>query len=342
MIMRDSTPSTIKFTNGVPGAGKSYSRSVWLVTDFLSNESGDVYTNLPLNIDNICDYLEERGYDRDRIRERIKLIPTEQLAIWKKTNPDTGMPARNEKYNASLDVDSESKDYCEKQYQFQGPWLYFQDKDVSGAHIIFDEIQELVHTRSSKKLQTEWNDWLATIRHENCTIEFMTQMESRVPKAISGIAETRVEILPLRTQRIPILGIMNYDFYQVIKRVLDINMNGSFVQEFRCDMGGKKTKSGRPLKYRFKPKYFKFYDSFNKTTSKDKKGERKKEPWELHSSIGIVLWFFKRNLFQSLLGFAMAAGFLWLVAFNGVQKIILMTAQAQQESVEEIEAKRMV
>ena len=47
MGLSSSTPATIKFTVGVPGSGKSYTRVRWILEEFIPNQDGILYTNLP-------------------------------------------------------------------------------------------------------------------------------------------------------------------------------------------------------------------------------------------------------------------------------------------------------
>ena len=302
--MDSATPATIKYTVGVPGSGKSYTRVRWIIEEFLVNEEGILYTNLPLHIEVFLDYFEKKGYDRFILESRIFVIPSDVLRLWK-TRDEKGMPPKNPDYVEAEDdlYSGEESEYSEMQYEYIGPWTYFQHKDISGAHILLDEIQELVHTGSAKKLRTEWNNWLSTIRHENATIEFMTQLDMRVPTELKGIAETKLEIIPNKSKRFPLLPVLNYDWYQMWKGWFDMDMNSSTVHESTTGKGGKKEAVGKPKKYRFDPRFFKFYDTSNRTTSK-KKSSRKKEPWELYSKLQLGFWFFRRNYLCCVLGVA--------------------------------------
>lgn len=319
--MLTSTPATIKYTVGVPGSGKSYTRVRWIVEEFLINEEGILYTNLPLHIDTFVEYFEAKGFCGDAIRERLFIIPSDVLRRWKTKDPKTGMPPANPDFvPLADDVFDDDLDYEEMQYEFLGPWTYFQNKDMSGAHILFDEIQEIVHTQSARNLRTLWNNWLSTIRHENCTIEFMTQLDQRVPTELKGIAETKLEIRPNKSHRFPMLPILNYDYYQLFKGLFDVDLNSSSVYEYTTGKGGKKELLGKPKKYRFEPRFFKFYDTSNRTTSR-KKSLRKKEPWEQYSKFSLCLWFVRRNYACCFLITAYALG-LFFMLDGGMYKML--------------------
>lgn len=315
--MQTSTPATIKYTVGVPGAGKSYTRTRWIVDDFLQNESGILFTNVPLNVTEICRFLETKGFDPELIAERIHIIPSKELTLWKTTFRDTGLPAINEDYVEPSDdsIYEEDLSYSETQYKHVGPWLYFQQFNLANSHILIDEIQELVNIRSSRKLKTEWGTWLSTIRHESCTFEAMTQDDLQVPSEIKNKAETKLEIRPNKSQRFPLLPVLNYDYYQLGKGLFNTDWTSSTVYEYGVSAGGKKEITNKK-KYRFEPEYFKFYNSYSKTSNS--KSSKKKEEFERFSKLQLISWFIKRNYTSVglLCCYAVAAVFLYNGGFS--------------------------
>jgi hypothetical protein len=294
------TDAVIRFTVGVPGSGKTYSRVRWLIEHFIPNESGDIYTNLPLDKEKIINYfVHEKGYDQNILETRINLFPEDLLKQWRRIDSD-GCPPINPDFNILANQESDLKPNDKNfQYQFIGPWLHLQDKTLTGAHIQFDEIQKLVDIKASRKLKQIWGDWLSTIRHEGCTIEFITQRESRVPKEISQIAETRLDIIPSAGKRFKYLPILNSDYYNLVKGVLGFDIKTSTEIESRASYGGKVVVE-YSRKFKFLPFYFQFYNSANNEET-DKKTERKKEPWEILSQFGVIKWFIKRNYFCLIL-----------------------------------------
>lgn len=132
---------------GPPGSGKSYHRVRWIVDSFLPNRSGALYSNLPLDADTIA---EEFEGTETKVEGRLCSIPREVLAEW----------ARFE----------------------GGPWDYFADREdgtnpLDKAHVIFDECHVYLPkgAKSPAAWRKRWEDWLGTIRHRGCTVEFITQ-----------------------------------------------------------------------------------------------------------------------------------------------------------------------
>jgi hypothetical protein len=317
MALASSSPATVKFTVGVPGSGKSYTRTRWIIEEFIPNEEGILYTNLPLNKPVIVDHFVKKGYSEKVLNERIQIIPEDTLKLWQVLEvvdkAGNQMPPKNDSFTAYEEgTNAALLDYTDKQYEFVGPWLYFQDKDIEGSHILFDEIQNFVNMRSYRGLKTLWGNWLSTIRHTGATIEFMTQREARVPKEVKEIAETRLDIVPNKSERLKYLPILNYDYYQLCKGLFNMDLNSSTVFESSASAGGK-LKKGTPKKYRFDPRFFKFYN----TSGESGKGDsRKKEPWEKLSKFGLIRWFVGRN-WQSCILASLYATALYFICFSG-------------------------
>jgi hypothetical protein len=333
MGLSSSTPATIKFTVGVPGSGKSYTRVRWILEEFIPNQDGILYTNLPLNVSEIVRYFKKKNYSAKVIKKRLVVIPDDVQKKWKQIQKN-GMPIANVDYVKHDDgVDVESLEYHEKQYEYQGPWVYFQDKEVEGSHILLDEIQKVVHTRSPRDAKSLWGDWLSTIRHCGATIEFMTQRERRVPPEIKEIAETRLDIVPNKGHRLKYLPILNYDYYQLVKGLFDLDLNSSNVYESSASAGGR-LKSEHSKKYRFDPFYFKFY---NTTGESSKKDTRKKEEWEKYSKYGLIKWFLSRNFPQCILA-CIYAYVIYFICFSGgflqFQKFIQNRVGGNANSIE--------
>ena len=330
--------TVVKCTTGVMGAGKSYSRMRWVLEEFLPKEEGILYTNVPLDVYEISKYMVKKGYDELAIKKRIHIIPKNILDGWKRLDPKTGMPPTNPDFDDKFSFDDELT-YKEISFQFLGPWQYFQDLDLSAGHIMIDEIQKIVDNRSTNKLKKLWADWLSTIRHEGCTLEFMTQTTKRLPMEIKDVSEITVEILPNAENRFPLLPIKNYDYYQLFKKLFDWDLKSSTLTEWMIGENSKRKVVFRK-KYSFKPFFYRFYDTNNNEES-GKSGTRKKEEWERLSHIGIILWFLRRNFFQVCLIFLyLYLGFMLLFG-DGFNRALGAWRGSQKEKVIEIQAKKL-
>ena len=49
-----------------------------------------------------------------------------------------------------------------------GPWEYFHDVDLTGAHIALDEAHNVVGVHHSKAHKQAWSSWLGEIRQPWC------------------------------------------------------------------------------------------------------------------------------------------------------------------------------
>ena len=328
--------TVVKCTIGMPGSGKSYTRTRWIMSEFIPNEEGIIYTNLPLNVEELANHFEKKGYDRQSILDRIQLIPDDELKNWK-TFDNEGNPPDNPVYKP-LNHKTDDIGYHDISYKYVGPWLYFQDKELGGAHIMIDEIQKFVDIRSKLNLKRLWGDWLSTIRHEGCTIEFMTQTQARLANEIKNISETTIEIIPNSEKKFPLIPIKNYDYYQLAKKFFDFDLKSSTCTEWGVASNSKKERL-HVWKYRFDPRFYKYYDSYN-NEEKGGSGIRKKEEHERFSKIGLLWWFTKRNIGVLLLA-SVGMYFFYLLMFeNGFSSAIDAYKRSQKANVVELNAKK--
>ena len=281
--------SVICITTGEPGAGKSYIRAArFLVDEFLVNSDGIHISNFPLNVDAIAEEVYTRNnsvsktfFSRfikckktltiDDIKKRIYIIPDDVLVSW-----------RN---------------------QTSGPWDYFSDTDLKGAHIAIDEIHEIISFSKSQDYIDKWDEFLGQIRHRGCTFEGLTQDLKAVHSCLVNRAGLRYEIYPADNIRDPFFKILMYDWYQ---------LKGSFTGDFHktvFQIEKKKTGSGRwkvnhSRRFFIIPEYFRFYNSFSashqeKENSTQNIDENRSPLYEYqkYSRLGVLLWFIRKNIY---------------------------------------------
>lgn len=299
--------SVIILTTGQPGAGKSYSRVRWLVTDFLINSSGLYITNLPLNCESIAnDVSEKTGKDYCEILERLIIIPDEELKMWRDL--------------ANLDKNELKKIKDDSGFR---PADFFNSYDLSGAHIALDEFHRYFSKNDPIQLRKIWNDWFSEIRKLGCTFEAITQDISQLPREFFGKVGVKIDLAPFGNTRDPFFKIKMSDWYQ-----LRGGLTGyieSRVEEIESikDLSGTGSVSWKETKYQtFKLEdiYFKYYNSFQKSDNSEQKQNfscpASEYGWR------IIFWFFKRNSFSLFSRFVLAGVVIWLCFGGGILSLI--------------------
>ncbi|MEL6896905.1 MAG: zonular occludens toxin domain-containing protein [Planctomycetota bacterium] len=247
----------MSYTLGAPGAGKTYARcAAYLVDDWIPFHDGVHYSNFPINFEAIA----EEFPDVD-IPARVQEIPREVLESWKREET--------------------------------GPWEYFRDVDLSGAHIAIDECHFVIPKAGSKAYLKLWEEWLSVIRHEGARIEFLTQNQAKVSPEIIGVCEHRTQITSGLDYKFPLIGISMGDWYQAVARLTGIYRRVSIVTE-EVQRNARWEEVKTKFLY-FDPRYFRFYDSYNATEGGGKGGKAEGLEWERLPFWRFWLWFLIRN-----------------------------------------------
>lgn len=238
--------SVIMLTTGVPGSGKTYIRCARFVANqFLPHSRGVHYSNFPIYRDKVADFVHRRYFSRlglsrffyryrptvDDLFERVQVIPPAVIDLWRRGD--------------------------------SGPWEYFKDIDLQGAHIAIDEIHEIISSSSSGSHVEKWDAFLGTIRHLGCTIEGLTQDVKSIHSCFTSRASIQNELVPLEDLRDPFFGIRVYDWYQ-----LKAGFTGDFHKSV-CLVEKKKNAFGRFVKnnstiFHLTSDYFDLYNSYSK------------------------------------------------------------------------------
>lgn len=288
----------VQLVVGPPGTGKSYQRAArWVADEFMPNRTGVHFSNFPIDVEAMAEYCQEKhGLDPDEVRRRIQFIPDDVLEEW-----------RNEE---------------------GGPWEYFADDEdgnnpLDAAHVAFDECH--VYLPRGRKAGTNWRKrwegWLGTIRHRGCTVEFITQDESKVAMEIVSHCESKLVLSSGLNYRLPLIGITFSDFYQLAAKLTGRYRRLSIVNEYLRK--GNKWENVQNRVYVLEARYFALYNSHNATEHGEKGGEGEKLEWERFTWPRLLLWFWRRNWFTlSWRGFVVSCimFFFWgLISGHGVK-----------------------
>ena len=206
--------SVIMLTTGEPGAGKSYTRGPYfLLFDFLRNRRGHFYTNLPIGDipethhrppeyegETFADRIA-RGHAKftgrkddaefiQQTRDRLHIIPEDVLETW--MHPPAKAPTKQELAARGF----EGIGFKDGMWHPPGPWDYFKDKDLSGAHITLDEFHEFASRNHPAYYKLLWQTWTGQIRHRGATLELISQDHEGIAKEVLAKCGQRLAIVP--------------------------------------------------------------------------------------------------------------------------------------------------
>lgn len=283
--------ATIVMTLGAPGCGKSYSRCARFLVDYwLKEKNGIHYSNFPVNRERVAAAVAKKdsGQEFEVLVNRIQVIPEAVLKTW---------------------MSGES-----------GPWEYFADKELDGAHIAIDECHQYIRRQGGRgyiDVIKKWEDWLSTIRHKACTVEFLTQDPHKVAKCIEIHSSVRLQLVNSEDRRDPWFGVLLGDWYELRAGFVTREYETVIweVEERRL-LGRWKPQETR--RFRLDPYYFQFYDSFNVASHDGSKGAKAPErEFQKRSRLGLLWWFCTRSWFRVALRLVVVAALLWLMTGGG-------------------------
>ncbi len=257
--------ATTCYTTGKAGAGKSYMRVRFLADEFLLDESGSVITNLPVNVKALAAFVAAKRKDgptAEEIERRIRIIPQEEIRKWRR--------------------------------QASGPWEYFAEEDIRGAHIILDEAHTVANAKHKAPHKIEWQEFCGELRHRGASIEFITQHEAKLATEIRNEAESWIEITTDERRRHFLLGNMLGDWYELKAAWWSGEYRaGLWETEYRFVKG--KAVVEREKRVDRDPVYFPLYDSYSAATGGAKKVDRPEYQFERRGRWGTLAWFGRRN-----------------------------------------------
>ena len=277
--------ATIISTTGAPGTGKSYSRCARFLYDVWLPEDGGVHwSNFPVNFEAF-----EKKFPY--VRERVKIIPAEELAEWAKG-------------------------------EGRGPWDFFTGDMLRDSHVAIDECHLYVK-RKGKGCQINaerWSKWLGDIRHHHCSVEFLSQDPLKVNGCIEYHSTMRIQLVNSEDRRDPLFNILLGDWYELRASLGREYETVIWQTEERRILS--KWKHAGMNRFTLDPLYFPLYNSYNNTQAKTTEEAEAPPPAKLRefqkrSIPGLWFWFARRNAWRLFSRAACACLVFWLCFMGG-------------------------
>jgi hypothetical protein len=257
---------SVSFVHGKGGVGKSYALVRELVYQFLPETERTLFTNLPLNVDAVCEFAaKEHGVSPEVYRERIKHIPEEMCSRWVRGDG--------------------------------GPWEVEKEWSVVHSELWLDECHKFCPKTDGKRHKA-YEAWLGEARHDGFRrILFVTQDEHKVGAVIKDHADLAYELLDGARKRLPFVGFPMSQVYELLGAFTRRVIKRVYVEEYRHGRG--RFWRGWGESFVMDPRLFPLYSSYNVGHSTDSAGggaERADKPmWQRLSRRGVCWWFFKQN-----------------------------------------------
>ncbi len=288
-----SRRNVVSFYTAPARSGKTFRMVVRICDELLPDTDGAIYTNLPLYVDKIAEYCEEKhGLDPDEVRERLHLIPREIEESWR----DAGRPQYDDK-GKRLGASP-----------LAGPWDYFADKPLSGATIIIDEIHNFCgNIGTPKPVSNKWQRWLGELGHNQAIFICISQAPEKVNSCIKQEAQASYTIRNTGLDRDPYFRIEFYDWFELYSGLFGAEYKIFVFEQELQKVEGRRVKGERVL-YRMGQPYFSLYDSFNKPIDGGQSSDVSpfEHEYEKHLRKGLIrgrfsliFWFLRKN-FNSL------------------------------------------
>lgn len=310
-----SRRDVVTFLTAPARSGKSFNEVRKLVDETIPQESGMIYTNLPLHCDKIADYCYEKyKIEKEDTLERLHIIPREIEHQWKEAG--------------RVEYDQHTGEKIGK-YPTCGPWDYFAGKKMSGATIIIDEIHNFCGAIGTPKaIRDLWQTWLGELGHNQAVFRCLSQAPEKVADSIKNEAAAYYTIRNTGLDTDPYFKIEIYDWLELWCGLFGGEYNVYVFEQETKKVEGRKVKGKRKLHKMGQP-YFSFYDSFNAPIAHDHaedvkqfehEYERQLKKGPVKGRIGISWWFFKKYFYEliSRAGIAILLAILILSMVTGV------------------------
>lgn len=285
--------SVVNLICGKGGAGKSWSQCRYIVDEVMPETDYTVWTNLPLNIEEIGEYCAEKhgGAPAD-YTYRVNLIDQDELKRWAKGE--------------------------------SGPWEYFNEasgRSLDKCLLIIDEVHNYAAVDHNKKHIRAWQDFLGELRHRGARAVFISQHVGKVHKVIIQHAGTRTELIHSDDRVDPLFHIPLGAWYELRAKLTGIYLPAIWEQTGRY-VGSKFVKEKERFWY-LTSRYFKLYDSYSAPIAGGKKGGPEQREYQRRSFPGLLLWFGRQHFMELVMrawvilvpAFLLCGGGGWAIGF---------------------------
>ena len=256
---------------GKPGAGKSYYavlRIAEYLEDFCRSELKEgvehprkIYTNLPLNLNALDDYVSEKIGKNVSASKYVHLL------------------------NEDFFVEKGSSGVIKKK-----DWW---DIIPNGALIVIDEVQ---HYLSSSKDEggaylKDFQLYISTHRHRQHDLIFLTQHTDNINKVCLNMAADAYHVINIKGRVLPFLGIPFADI-DVVKEAFGYKQQ--YANILYGNYVGRAFKPESTLHILLNPKIYGLYKSHNTSEASDR-------PSLHLSRLGAIFWFLRRHLWHLII-----------------------------------------
>lgn len=288
---------------GESGAGKTLYVVAIKLVEFLKNESGDFWHNLPVRPEGVAALV---GKPVEEIEPRLKLIPAEELKTW---------------------VDGKG-----------GPWSFFADKEIKGAHIAIDEAHRYFGKKHSKPHLAALGEWSGGLRHHGATAALITQHEFKLSTDARNEAGVQTRIFSPSQRKEAFSGAKWYDVLQLLSKFRKRKIGLTIVREGVQQGRTARDFASDGFRYIFhRPEYYAAYDSFNNIQAEgadDGADNRPKEEWERFSWPRLLLWYLERNFIPTAIRALLVGFVVWLFALGGLSWTVESVFAAASSSMD--------
>lgn len=284
----------VSFTSARSGSGKTYRRAAhFLCTEWLPNPlRGTHFSNFPLHIDKLVDYVMERNptMDRESLKSRIHVIPEDEIKRWRlEPGPECG------------------------------PWAYFRNLDLRNSHIAIDEIHNFVSSKGTKQeIIALWREWIGELRHRGVIeCEFLSQYETKVATVIRHESGLRRYLFNKSEIRDPWTGAVNDDIYNLIAGLTDGQYEATVVEIVTQEVAGKwKELPGARKAFKICAPFYYFYDSYSAPVAGGFKADGAQHMYLLFKGNrwGLIKWFWWRNWSNLSIRVVGLIAFIWFMS----------------------------
>lgn len=289
---------TLMFRTGLPGSGKSYSLTKYIVEEYLPTHDGVVYTNVPLKPEAIAEYyVRQRGHRSVRekmqaeefVAKRIHLIPEATDVAWeaKESTPEDFFNELWEKMLADEGLTRQSSREAIKEAGLVHP--------LNHALLVFDEAGRKWPSNGSGKMDettAKFVNFIRTLRHTGARMCLVMQDSAQVAAPIRRLKATELHCTNLRSQIEPCTGADMDDWFQLWAKLTGTYYTICREEEY-VSIGQGKEELAKVNASIMWPKYFDLYDSHN--SPGDVSGEEEPPQWQRYGWIKFIIWIVSRN-----------------------------------------------